>query len=400
VYLPAASGRFDDLRSGTCQAFPDIAFDLVAMRPEHVASVLAEVQRATADGLWAFGFLSYEAAAALDHGLAVHEPVLGLPLAWFGVSAAPKAGPALRPAGADRYRAGRWSLEWGFERYRERMEAVRELIAAGEIYQCNLSTRLTGEVGGDLFAFYADLALGQGGEFNAYLDLGQFVIASASPELFFEIRDHRVHTRPMKGTAPRGGTPAEDAALLAQLGTSPKERAENTMIVDLVRNDIARIASSGSVRVESLCRPETYETVHQLTSEISARLGPQIELVDVFRALFPCGSVTGAPKRRTMQFIRDLETGPRGVYCGAIGWVAPESSRVRARFNVAIRTALITTDSGMATYGTGVVSHGVPVPLPNSLNSRTRRPYWSGAAPQPSFCSRCLFPVACTRRAN
>jgi para-aminobenzoate synthetase/4-amino-4-deoxychorismate lyase len=353
VYLPSASGRFDDLRSGTCRAFPDIDFDLVAMRPEHVASVLAEVQRATADGMWAFGFVSYEAAAALDHGLAVHEPLPGLPLAWFGVSAAATPGPALPPAGTGRYWARHWSLEWDFEPYREQMEAVRELIAAGDTYQCNLTTRLTGEVTGDLFAFYTDLAIGQGGEFNAYLDLGEFVIASASPELFFEIRDHRVHMRPMKGTARRGGTPVEDAALLAQLRTSPKERAENAMIVDLVRNDIARITSSGSVRLESLCRPETYETVHQLTSEVSARLDPQAELVDVFRALFPCGSVTGAPKRSTMQIIRDLETGPRGVYCGAIGWVAPEGSRVRARFNVAIRTALINLDSGMATYGTG-----------------------------------------------
>ncbi len=136
-----------------------------------------------------------------------------------------------------------------------------------------------------------------------------------------------------------GETSTEDAALLDRLMTSPKERAENTIIVDLVRNDLARIASTGTVRVDSLCRGETYETVHQLTSEVSARLGVHAGLVDVFRALFPCGSVTGAPKQRTTHIIRELETGPRGVYCGAVGWVAPVGAHTRARFSVAIRTA-------------------------------------------------------------
>jgi para-aminobenzoate synthetase/4-amino-4-deoxychorismate lyase len=352
--MPASSvrGRFDDLRSGTCHHFAQTAFELVATRPDEVVPVLTQIERITDGGGWAFGFVSYEAAASLDGDLAVHEPMPGLPLAWFGVTTAPASGPALRRPRLS-YRTRGWSLAWSFERYLERMEAVRERIARGDTYQCNLTTKMSGEVIGDSFAFYTDLVLGQGGAYNTYLDLGRFVVASASPELFFEIEDDLIRMRPMKGTIRRGVTAAEDEALLAQLRSSAKERAENIMIVDLVRNDLARIAAQGSVRVDSLCRVETYDTVHQLTSDVTARLHPRTDLVDVFRALFPCGSVTGVPKCRTMALIRELESGPRGVYCGAVGWVAPRSEPIRARFNVAIRTALLDTVSGITTYGTG-----------------------------------------------
>lgn len=350
---PMAWARFDDLRAGVALAFPEIAYDLVADRPEHVAPVLAELDRATADGWWAFGFVSYEAAAGLDPSLAVHEPVPGLPLVWFGVCARPEVVPVVRRPEPGTYRVGEWSAAWGPDQHRRQVEAVRRQIAAGETYQCNLTTRMTAEAKGDLPAFYADLALGQGGAYHAYVDIGRFAIASASPELFFEISDGRVGMRPMKGTARRGRTPVEDAQLVAGLRASAKERAENIMIVDLVRNDVARIAATGSVAVTSLCRPERYETVHQLTSEVSARLRPDIGLVEVFRALFPCGSVTGVPKPRTMRLIRDLEDGPRGVYCGAVGMVAPAGAGFQARFSVAIRTALVDRDTGVATYGTG-----------------------------------------------
>jgi len=160
--------------------------------------------------------------------------------------------------------------------------------------------------------------------------------------------------RPMKGTARRGDTPARDAAIVAALRASEKERAENIMIVDLVRNDLARVAATGSVRVTSLCRAERYETVHQLTSGVHADVRPEVGLVDVFRALFPCGSVTGAPKPRTMQLIRDLEDGPRGVYCGAVGMLAPRGAApFEARFSVPIRTALVDRGTGLASYGVG-----------------------------------------------
>jgi para-aminobenzoate synthetase/4-amino-4-deoxychorismate lyase len=348
-----ATARFDDLRAGVAWELGPPAFVLETSRPGDVAPLLAELERATADGWWAYGFLAYEAAAGLDPVLAVGQGVDGLPLAWFGVGAAPTVVPPVRPAGAGVYRIGHCELAWDEDTHRGRVEAVRRHIAAGETYQANLTTRLTAEVAGDPRALYADLALGQRGAYNAFVDAGRFVVASASPELFFEVRGRDVRTRPMKGTAGRAGTPEADAAVLAALRASEKERAENIMIVDLLRNDLARVAATGGVRVTSLCRVERFETVYQLTSEVAARLRPDAGLVDVFRALFPCGSVTGAPKPRTMEIIRELEDGPRGVYCGAIGLVAPPRARFQARFSVPIRTAVLDRATGRADYGTG-----------------------------------------------
>lgn len=350
---PTAWARFDDLRSGTACRFPDLAYDLVATVPADVPEVLAEVDRATREGWWAYGFVAYEAAGGLDPSLAVHAPDDGLPLAWFGVASAPERVPLMDTGGGREYRLGGWSYDWAPAEHRSAVDAVRERIAAGETYQCNLTTRLRADVHGELPQLYADLAAAQGGAYNAYLDTGRFVIASASPELFFELRGDRLLMRPMKGTAPRGATAAEDRENVARLRASAKERAENIMIVDLVRNDVARLAVTGGVAVDTLCRAERYETVHQLTSEVTARLRPDTELADVFRALFPCGSVTGAPKARTMELVRDLEPGPRGVYCGAVGVVAPTTEPLRARFSVAIRTLVADRDSGTAVYGTG-----------------------------------------------
>lgn len=351
---PTAWARFDDLRSGRAQYFPEFAYDLVATRTKDVVPVLDAVQQATDRGWWAFGYVAYEAAAGLDPSLTVHEPVGGLPLAWFGVSTAPLIVPAVTPATYETdYRLAAWTCDWNRREHERRVAVVRDRIAAGETYQCNLTTRMTTDFAGDPALLYADLAQVQRGAYNAYLNIGQHSIVSASPELFFQLNGDELLMRPMKGTARRGRTPDEDAAILAQLRRDPKERAENIMIVDLVRNDIAQVARTGSVTVTSLCQPERYETVHQLTSDVSARLRSDIGLVGLFRALFPCGSVTGAPKARTMEFIRDLEDGPRGVYCGAIGVVAPADVAVRARFNVAIRTVQVDHDSGRATYGTG-----------------------------------------------
>ncbi|MDN5930093.1 MAG: aminodeoxychorismate synthase component I [Pseudonocardia sp.] len=347
------TARFDDLRAGSALSFPEVGRELVATRPDEVADVLDEVDRVTAAGSWAYGFVSYEAAAGLDPALAVHEPAAGLPLVWFGVTAAPQTVPVVSPEARREHSAGPWVCDWSAAGHRDRVAAVRDRIAEGETYQCNLTTRLHAAVDGDPFGMYVDLALAQRAAYNAHLDLGRFVIASASPELHFEIRRDQVLMRPMKGTARRGRTAAEDEAAVLRLRASDKERAENVMIVDLVRNDLARIAVPGSVRVPVLWRAERYETVHQLTSDVIARLRPGIGLTDVFRALFPCGSVTGAPKPRTMELIRRLEDGPRGVYCGAIGVVAPPGAPFRARFSVAIRTVLIDRRTGTGRYGTG-----------------------------------------------
>ncbi len=349
----APTARFDDTLTGRTWGFAAPREQYVAREVADVAPVLDKVARASARGAWAFGYVGYEAAPGLDPGLPVREPIAELPLAWFGVADAPVP---THPLAADPEpaHAGReWSVDWDAARHREAVQAVKSQIAAGETYQCNLTSRARGRVD-DPERFYADLALGQRGSYAAYLDLGRFVVASASPELFFETGQGQVRMRPMKGTAARGRTTAEDTDRLGVLRASPKERAENVMIVDLVRNDLTRVAETGTVVTRSLCRVERYETVFQLTSEVTAQLRPDVELVDLFRALFPCGSVTGAPKPRTMALIRDVEDAPRGVYCGAIGMVAPPGAApFDARFSVAIRTALLDRRSGTAIFGTG-----------------------------------------------
>jgi para-aminobenzoate synthetase/4-amino-4-deoxychorismate lyase len=349
--------RFDDLPAGTALEFRDPLRVLTAAEPAEVAPVLAEVERATADGCWAFGYVAYEAAAGLDPRRAVAPRPAGeaLPLVTFGLCDRPAAvPPVVPPPGAGRdYTVGPWARGWTEQQYRDDVARVREYIAAGDTYQLNLTVRLRAAVTGDLRQLYADLAWGQRGPYAAYLDLGRHVVASASPELFFRWTADELLTRPMKGTARRGRTSAEDAERLRELLGSDKERAENLMIVDLLRNDLGQVAEIGSVDVPALFTPERYETVWQLTSDVSARPRAGTGLVDVFRALFPSGSVTGAPKHRTMELIRELEGEPRGVYCGAVGVVAPPGQAYRAQFNVAIRTVTVDRSTGTAVFGTG-----------------------------------------------
>jgi para-aminobenzoate synthetase/4-amino-4-deoxychorismate lyase len=262
--------------------------------------------------------------------------------------------PVAPPGGTARsYSTGPWERGWSQSGYRDDVARVREHIAAGDTYQLNLTVRMRARVTGDLAELYADLAWAQRGRYAAYLDLGRFVIGSASPELFFEWSPDRLLTRPMKGTARRGRTTREDADRRRALLGSEKERAENLMIVDLLRNDVGRIAEVGSVDVPALFTPERYETVWQLTSDVTGRPRAGTGLVDVFRALFPSGSVTGAPKQRSMELIRELEPDPRGVYCGAVGVVAPPGHSWRARFSVAIRTVTVDRQAGTAVFGTG-----------------------------------------------
>jgi para-aminobenzoate synthetase/4-amino-4-deoxychorismate lyase len=329
---------------------------LVARSTSEVAPVLDEVDMATREGAWAFGYVAYEAAPGLDAGLAVcdrqpNDP----PLVWFGLSDEPVQVPPLSaPSDEERqYNAAMWQPGWTSTEYRSQVAHVREHIAAGDIYECNLTVRLDSKVKGDMAQMYADLALNQRTHYAAYLDLGQHVIVSASPELFFQWIGDRLLTRPMKGTAARGRTQAEDQESVQALLSSPKERAENVIVVDLLRNDVSRVAAVGSVSVPALCVPERYETVWQLTSDVTGTVPTGTSLLDVFRALFPSGSITGAPKQRAMEIIRDVETSPRGVYCGAIGVLAPHGVEPRAQFSVAIRTVVADRATGNAVYGTG-----------------------------------------------
>ena len=349
--------RFDDLAAGTALSFDRPSRVLAATTAADVVPVLAAVERATAAGCWAVGYVAYEAAAGLEPrwAAAFRPDPQGLPLAQFAICDPPAhVPPVAPPAGTARsYSMGPWQRSWTAEGHRADVERVRAHIAAGDVYQLNLTARMRAPVDGDLAELYADLVWAQRGRHAAYLDLGRFVVASASPELFVEWSTDRLLTRPMKGTARRGRTTGEDAARRDALLGSEKERAENLMIVDLLRNDLGRLAAVGSVAVPALVTAERYETVWQLTSDVTARPRSGTGLVDVFRALFPSGSVTGAPKQRAIELIGELEAEPRGVYCGAVGVVAPPGSPWRARFNVAIRTVTVDRDSGTAVFGTG-----------------------------------------------
>ncbi len=340
--------RFDDLRPGRRRSFElhGPVGVLVANRVDEVPALLDEVAVAAQSGLWAAGYAAYEAAPGFDSALTVVSGGDG-PVAWFGVFE--QRGPAPPLAGlSGAYDLGEWAPSLDAAAYEAGVATVRARIAAGDTYQVNYTMRLTAPFDGDPLALYRDLALAQSAGYGAYLDTGRRVIASASPELFFEWTGRRLVTRPMKGTAPRGRWRAEDEARRAALLASEKDRAENLMIVDLIRNDVGRVAEVGSVRVASLFDAERFDTVWQLTSTVEAETRPDVGLADVFGALFPCGSVTGAPKVRTMEIIADLERAPRGVYCGAIGFVEPGG---RAAFNVAIRTVVV--EDGVATYGVG-----------------------------------------------
>jgi para-aminobenzoate synthetase/4-amino-4-deoxychorismate lyase len=322
---------------------------VAAYQPEDVLEAFELVQEAAADGLYAAGFVAYEAASALNSDLPSVAPTVGLPLVWFALfkerHTADSVEDGLQPGDdvdlVPQKNLGQYSAE---------VELIRDFIAAGDCYQVNHTFPLMGDFKGNLLDLYQRVGSSQQARFCAYLDTGRFKILSASPELFFSLKNGVITTMPMKGTARRGRWAGEDIAAAEQLQKNPKERAENLMIVDLLRNDLGIVAETGSVQVEAMFEVETYPTVHQMTSTVSAQLRPGTALTDVFKALFPCGSVTGAPKRRSMEIIAELENVPRGVYCGAIGCIAPNGE---ALFSVAIRTLLHDSDTGQLTMAVG-----------------------------------------------
>lgn len=311
-----------------------------------VLDSLIQVEARCQSGKWAAGFIAYEAGPAFDPAIAAHPAIPGLPLLWFGIYDAPSYEPDLPPAGP--FWAGPWEPSISADSFRDRIGRIREWIAAGDTYQTNFTFRLGAHLGGDPLGLFTAMVRAQPTEYAAYLDLGEHAICSASPELFFAKSGSRIVAKPMKGTAPRGADDAADEAIAAALGLDPKNRAENLMIVDMVRHDLGRIAEVGSVRVEKLFEVEPYETLFQMTSTVVAE--SSAGLVDLMRVQFPPASITGAPKPRTSQIIRDLECSPRGVYTGCIGTIAPGGD---ARLSVAIRTALIDRENCRATYGVG-----------------------------------------------
>ena len=323
---------------------------IVATSPAEVRPALERIERGVAQGLHAAGFVSYEAATGLDTGLVTRAPG-ELPLLWFGLFSerAPLDAPAeATPAGG--YRTSGWTNSLTGAEYARAVAEIRELIARGHTYQVNFTMRQRFRFAGEPAAFYADLCRCQPTPYSAYIDAGRYQILSASPELFFRVQEGVLTTRPMKGTAARGRWWQEDEEAKQRLRETPKERAENLMIVDLLRNDMGMVSATGSVEVSALFDVETLGTVHQMTSTIRSRLKEGIGLTALFRALFPCGSVTGAPKKRTMEIIAGLEDSPRGIYTGCIGYFSPGGE---AQFSVAIRTIVIDAATGRGELGIG-----------------------------------------------
>ncbi|MFN2138383.1 MAG: chorismate-binding protein, partial [Candidatus Promineifilaceae bacterium] len=290
--------------------FEDPVEIITIMAPQDVESALAFIDSAVYDrGLYAAGYLSYEASSAFD--LAAHDaPADELPLLWFGLyHQARELQVLVQPRGE--YHMGAWQVAVEWPLYRQAIDAIKAYIAKGDTYQVNYTMPLYATFHGDPWSLFQHLAESQQAHYMAYLDLGRYVVCSASPELFFERQGDRLLARPMKGTAARGRTLDEDRAQIAWLRDSEKNRAENVMIVDMIRNDFGRIARIGSVTVPELFTVERYPTVLQMTSTVAAH--SDATLPQIMRAMFPCASITGAPKVRTMEIIKELEPAPRGI---------------------------------------------------------------------------------------
>ena len=331
----------------TRRVFTNPSTILTAHDASEVADVIQAVDAATQAGAYAAGFISYEAAPAFEPSATVKAGG-HTPLASFGIFESPHPGFVQQNSITPQVSA--WVLDTHFADYNAALTTIHDAIERGDTYQINYTLRTHAQLIGDGFAYYEQLRRAQRADYCAYLDWGDVQVLSISPELFFTRTGDSVVTRPMKGTARRGVMPDEDAALGKWLYESRKNRAENLMIVDLLRNDLSRLAELGGVTVPALFTIERYPTVMQMTSTVQATLRPHVALWDVLAALFPCGSITGAPKLKSMEIIAALEKTPRGPYCGAVGYIKPGGDAV---FNVAIRSVVLTTKTGAMECGLG-----------------------------------------------
>lgn len=316
---------------------------------QDVPAAMGAIAGALEEGLHVAGWFSYELGYALEprlERLCPNDPVI--PLLKVGAYSPPQADTDLQ--------SGSWTIgplipEWPPDQYKAAFARVHEYIFAGDIYQANLSFRAHFQYAGDPFGLYEALRAQAAAPYCAFIDDGTRQIASLSPELFFDLRSGgHIETRPMKGTMPRAG---DDETARRALASSTKDRAENLMIVDLIRNDLGRVAEIGSVRVPELFSVETYPTLHAMTSSVTAQLRKNAGPAEIIKALFPCGSVTGTPKIRAMEILHQLEISRRGAYCGAIGTFRPEGSAV---LNVGIRTITFTNGRAELGIGGGVVA--------------------------------------------
>lgn len=314
---------------------------------DDVLPALEQVEALVAERQWyAVGLISYEASPAFDPVLQT-QPAGDFPLLYFALFDAVET-MQLPVSTEERYCLTEWKPDISLADYHEAIARIKTQIACGETYQVNFTFRLRSQFQGSAWPLFLDLMQAQSTPYCAYLETDEFAICSASPELFFRKLGDRVELRPMKGTVARGRTLAEDVSNQAWLYESSKDRAENLMIVDMIRNDIGRIAEVGTVRVPQMFEVEQYPSIHQMTSTVTATA--RTSLADTIRALFPCASITGAPKARTMEAIAALEASPRKVYTGCMGLIRPDGA---AQFNVAIRTVFVDKARGEAEYGVG-----------------------------------------------
>lgn len=354
MFTPGTVLLHDNLNpDGQSRLFTDPIEVVCAYDARTARAALERIAEAGKQGLWAAGYFAYELGFLFEERLAKFLPArTDTPLLWFGLYDQPKpfSGLAEAPDGS----AENLLPTTDFADYASAFERVKTYIAAGDTYQVNLTLRAQFQLSGSPLGLYRRLAQSQKTAYGAYIDAGDHFVLSRSPELFVAGTGDRLSARPMKGTMPRAPLASQDAADRAALAADEKNRAENLMIVDLLRNDLGRIAEIGSVDVTDLFTVETYSSLHTMTSGITATRRPDVTMLDILKNLFPCGSVTGAPKLRAMEIIREVESGPRGLYTGSIGYIAPNGDFA---FNVAIRTAVIDTEgNGTIGIGGGIVA--------------------------------------------
>ena len=355
------TSRFDD------ENYRSYLFTQPARTLSISSGLFGEIEQALANGAYVAGYLAYECGENLRKMGHRGRQNTNMPPGWFGVYSkayifdhrtgefegdTPEKNPA-EDSNIDQSFAIQ-NLRLGIDEksYAQKIAAIQEYIRAGDTYQVNFTDQVRFDFSGSAMALFAALVESQPVQYSAFLHGENWQILSFSPELFFRLKDRGIVTRPMKGTARRGADHMEDKQIAHWLQNDLKNRSENVMIVDLMRNDLGRICEYGSVRVDQLFAVEKYETLFQMTSEVSGTLRPGVRSSDIFASLFPCGSVTGAPKHRTMEIIQELEGGPRGVYTGAIGFFSPAREAV---FSVPIRTVVLENNRGAMGVGSGIV---------------------------------------------
>lgn len=328
--------------------FSDIVEIISVLRKEDVCSSLAYVtSQVESLQLHAVGFLSYEAGAAFDSSFP-YRSIYPFPLAWFGLYRKLEQIELDLRVPKEILSSLNWKSSITSEQYCKNISKIKKHLACGDSYQVNFTYRLKAFYSENAWDLFPELVFRQGASYVGFIDAGRYAICSASPELFFFLSGEKITSKPMKGTAARGHTQVDDKFITSELFKSEKIRAENTMIVDMVRNDLARISKTGSVTIDKLFDIEKYSTLWQMTSTVSAETDASIP--EIFESMFPCASITGCPKSRTMEIIQEIEQEPRKVYTGCIGYISPNR---KAQFNVAIRTIIYDKELAELEYGTG-----------------------------------------------